>query len=196
LRQRPSRRSHRGEVGRLECAEPARKPGGTAGADAAERALAVLGQREPGAAAVGLALRAGDEAVALEPGDALRHRGGRDALLRGELADGEARCVLDRDQQADLLWRDAGDLLPAKLASQAEQCRTQAVGHRHRIELLLRRLSHYVTRLAKRLTWLPFPYRIFESAATRAGGRRRLTRFASCCRNRREGDLPRCDEEH
>ena len=50
-------------------------------------------------------IREGDKAAALEPRDALRHRGGGDVLLARKLADGDARAVLDRDEQADLLRR-------------------------------------------------------------------------------------------
>src|SRR6185503_9619614 len=92
-RERLRRRSHRGELSRRESAESARKPRGAAGANAAKRALAVLCQCQSDAAPVGLAPRARDEAGALEPRDALRHRGGRDALFRGELANGDARRV-------------------------------------------------------------------------------------------------------
>src|SRR5262249_34807186 len=130
--------------------------------DAAERALAVLGQCQTCAATIGFALGACDEAVPLEPRDALRHRGGGDALLGGGVADGDAGRVLDRHEQADLGWRDARDVLGAQFAREAEQRRAEAVGHRHRIELLLRRVSHSLTRLAKCLTWLRIPYRILE----------------------------------
>src|SRR3954469_12508020 len=101
-------------------AEPARRPRGAAGADAAERALALLGQRQSDAAAVGLARGPGDEAIVLEPRYALRQCGGEDALLGGELADGDAGRLLDRDEQADLVRRYPGDPLLAKLAAEAE----------------------------------------------------------------------------
>src|SRR6476646_6743001 len=161
-RERLRRRFHRGELGRRESAESARKPRGAAGANAAERALAVLCQCQTDAAPVGLAPSARDETAALEPRDALRHCGGRDALLGGELADRDARRVLDRDEQADLVRRNAGDLLAAQLSCQTEQRGAEAVGHGHRVELLLRCMRHSLTRLAKSLTWLRCPYRIFE----------------------------------
>ena len=76
----------------------------------------------------GLGVRV-DEAVALEPVDVVRHRGRRDALLGRELADADARRVLDRDEERDLLGRDAdGPGLAAQLPADAEQHRPQAVG--------------------------------------------------------------------
>src|SRR5579871_6416465 len=125
MRERVDGRADRDELGSRERVEPRREPRRAAGADAAQRALALIRQRQPDLAAVGLALRARDETVALEPRDALRHRGGRDALLGGELADGDAGRVLDRDEEADLVRRDAGDLLPAQLARELQDGRAE-----------------------------------------------------------------------
>src|SRR5207302_2076303 len=74
----------RGELVGREGVEASRKPGGAAGADTAKSPLALVGQRQADAATVGFARRACDEAVALEPRDALRHRGGGDLVVRGE----------------------------------------------------------------------------------------------------------------
>ena len=75
-----------------------------------------------------------------------------------ELADGDAGAVLDRDEQSDLLRRDAGDLLAAQLVAEAQQRRAKEVCDRHRIELLFRCLSHSITRLAKTVTRLRIAY--------------------------------------
>src|SRR5207248_8244119 len=106
-RERLDRGVDGGELLRRQIAEARREPGGAARADAAQDALAVLGQGQPDAPAVGLARRARDEAVALEPVDVVRHRGWRDTLIRSELADADPRGVLDRDEERDLLGRDA-----------------------------------------------------------------------------------------
>src|SRR5262249_33553699 len=113
----------------------------------------LVGQRQADAAAVAVALRARDESVALEPGDPLRHRGSGDPFLRGELANLDAGRVLDRDEQPDLMWGDAADLLASDLAGEVQQRGAEPVGHRHRI-LLLRRMRHSLTRLAECLTRL------------------------------------------
>jgi hypothetical protein len=57
--------------------------------------------------------RARDEAVAFEPVCVLRQSRCRDALARGEVAEPDARRILDRDEQRDLL---GGDALRARLA--------------------------------------------------------------------------------
>ena len=49
---------------------------------------------------------------------------------------------------------DVGVMAFAQFAGQAEERRAEAVGHRHRIELLLRCMRHSLTRLAKCVTRL------------------------------------------
>src|SRR5262249_53332748 len=141
--------AYRGELVGRQLLEAAREPRGAAGANPTQGALALLGQREADAAVVLLARRPCDEAVTLEPGDALRHRGGGDALVCSEPSDGNAACVVDRDEETDLVGRDTSDSLAAQLTSEAEQGRTEAGGDRHRRQLLCRRLWHSLTRLAK-----------------------------------------------
>src|SRR2546423_244049 len=117
-------------------AEALRQPGRAARADAAQDALAVLGEAQPDAAAVvaGGGLRAG--AGVLEPVDVPRHRGRRHALAPGELAEADPRLVLDRGEERDLAGGDAGLglSLPPELAGDSQEHRTEPVGERERIQ--------------------------------------------------------------
>jgi hypothetical protein len=75
----------------------------------------------------------------------VRHRGRRHALAGGELADADARRVLDRDEQRHLLRRNA-DLpsLPAQLAPNSKEGGPQLVGDGDSIDLSLRHIVNWV----------------------------------------------------
>ena len=64
---------------------------------------------------------------------------------RGEAADADAGRVLDRDEQRDLLGRDA-DLagLAPQLPADAQETGREAVGHRERVDPDVRRIVNQV----------------------------------------------------
>ncbi len=112
------------------------QPRGAPGADGAQHAGSLGGDRQADAAPVApVDAAAGHQARGLEPVDVVGHRGRRGALARGEVADADARGALDDRQQRHLAAAHAQRVeLATQVAVDVQQDRAQAVGHRHRVQ--------------------------------------------------------------
>src|SRR6186713_1758680 len=110
------------EIPRLETAQAVGEPGGPAGANAPHQPLAILGEAEPDAPSVVSGPDPLEEPCALKTIDMTRHRGWRDALLRGELGEGKAGVALHEPEKRRLPRRNAELLrLLAQLACEPQQ---------------------------------------------------------------------------
>src|SRR5581483_3048079 len=101
--------------------------------DGLQHLVAFARQEELDTPAVGRAAPL-DQVRGFEPDEMAGHAWRRDALALGKLPGGDARLVLDRDEQRHLAARHAERVdLPAELARQAQYDRAELVCRRDRI---------------------------------------------------------------